>query len=589
MKSISKSISKFKSKIHTKFLNQIRRKYQFCTCLFILMFIITGSINILAKDISNSSNSLVSKNLESNFYTPLRLDIFSSILNINMSNNILISSSLDLSSSTSKKQVSATDALANVQSVPITINKNFTINNYTKFSNEMSMNINYPICEDEYISTIVHEKINSLANQFIYEFNGYTILPDAEVPKFNLNTYLYFLEDKVFFIKFEVDRSYIDGSNSSKYYDNYIYDLQSKSEISMNDFISGDYSNLFVQETKNYYLNNYNISLTPNSEQYKFIEPSEGNYNAIFVYMNIFEVAIYDYILEREILLNIDLSKVIPFIEEKYLPSTLLSNIQENTSSNTYIPTVTEASLSTEPPIVDVMPVQPPATIEVPQVEEVLPEMPSNIRELDKNKPMVALTFDDGPNKTSTNQILDILAQYDSLATFFVIGNRLDEQAETLIRTAELGHQIGNHTYSHPNLTTVSTEIIKNEIQISNDKIFSIVGQVPTIVRVPYGATNNNVKASIDYPIIAWNRDTRDWSSRNATAVKEAALETVIDGDIILMHDLYTSTAEACLSIVPELVNRGFQLVTIDELMYYRDIVLENSEVYSKAPSLINN
>ncbi len=106
-------------------------------------------------------------------------------------------------------------------------------------------------------------------------------------------------------------------------------------------------------------------------------------------------------------------------------------------------------------------------------------------------------------------------------------------------------------------------------------------------MRVPYGATNNVVRESIDYPIIAWNRDPRDWELRNAQGVQEAVLSHVVDGDIILMHDLYMSTADACLTIIPELVSRGFQLVTIDELMYYRDFTMESNQVYGSAPSLV--
>lgn len=179
---------------------------------------------------------------------------------------------------------------------------------------------------------------------------------------------------------------------------------------------------------------------------------------------------------------------------------------------------------------------------------------------------MVALTFDDGPS-VYTDRILDILEKYDSKATFFLIGQRASDYSEQLKREAELGCQIGSHTYTHKYLTTLSYGQLQEEIDKTNEAVKEIVGQETSCIRPPGGFYDNRVAEIINCPVAMWSVDTLDWKSKDAVSVANIATSDIKDGDIILMHDLYESTAEAVEKIVPELINQGFKLVTFSELI----------------------
>ena len=188
-------------------------------------------------------------------------------------------------------------------------------------------------------------------------------------------------------------------------------------------------------------------------------------------------------------------------------------------------------------------------------------------------RPMVALTFDDGPYSPVTGRILDVLECSDSRATFFVEGDRVSGCAPTVRRAAELGCQIGVHTWDHRCLMTqLSEEEIRAQLSATADAVSQVSGIVPTLSRPVGGA--------VDYPMILWSVDTRDWESQNADAVCAEVLNSVQDGDIILMHDLYPSTAEAVERLVPVLIEQGYELVTVEELAQSREAVLESHVRY---------
>lgn len=192
-------------------------------------------------------------------------------------------------------------------------------------------------------------------------------------------------------------------------------------------------------------------------------------------------------------------------------------------------------------------------------------------REIDPDKPMIAITYDDGPSK-HTPEILDILKENNSVATFFVLGSQVHANGDTLNRMIEDGNQVGNHTYNHKKLTTISDEELYKQIQGTDDLVYIATGYTPKVMRPPYGITSEELNSKIQKPIIQWSIDTRDWENRNAEMIVENILKDVKDGDIILMHDLYDSTVEASEIVIPELINRGFQLVTIDELSEYKEV-----------------
>lgn len=188
---------------------------------------------------------------------------------------------------------------------------------------------------------------------------------------------------------------------------------------------------------------------------------------------------------------------------------------------------------------------------------------------IDPNKPMVALTFDDGPNKY-TEQLLDALKEYNCSATFFVLGSMVEKFPQALQRMVLEGNEIGNHTMDHRQLTKLSEKEIIKEVEDTQQAIESIVHIYPKLVRPPYGSKNDTVSRILDYDLILWDLDTRDWASKDTQKIIEVTLNNVRDKDIILMHDIYPTSVQAAIELIPLLQERGYQLVTVSELLLYR-------------------
>lgn len=166
-------------------------------------------------------------------------------------------------------------------------------------------------------------------------------------------------------------------------------------------------------------------------------------------------------------------------------------------------------------------------------------------------------------------------------ATFFVVGSRVNTYSDCIKREASLGCEIANHTYNHTILTSASDSVIKSEIQRTNDAVKKLTGRSPVLVRAPGGSVNARVKNAVKYPLIGWSVDTEDW--KNSSGVVPEVKRHVKDGSIVLMHDLYGSTASAVETLVPWLVNQGYQLVTVSELMQLKGIDMQAGKVYFDA------
>lgn len=209
-----------------------------------------------------------------------------------------------------------------------------------------------------------------------------------------------------------------------------------------------------------------------------------------------------------------------------------------------------------------------------------------------EEKKYLALTFDDGPYPKVTNRILDVLEENGAKATFFVMGNRLDTNGDTykdaVKRAYSLGCQIGNHTYSHKDLTKLSVNEIKKEISRANEIINTIVPMGDAALRPPYGARNDKVYSTVKVPMITWSVDPEDWKSKDRDTVVKNILDTVSDGDIVLMHDLYESTADAVEVVVPKLIEMGYELVTVNELFEIKGVTLKAGSLYRR-PSIEQN
>ncbi len=187
----------------------------------------------------------------------------------------------------------------------------------------------------------------------------------------------------------------------------------------------------------------------------------------------------------------------------------------------------------------------------------------------------VALTFDDGPHPTYTPEILDILEKHNARATFFVIGKNAEQYPEIVKRAHDAGHEIGNHTYSHPKMSGINEDEVTEEIQKTAETIESITGQKPILFRSPGGYLDDGLISTAHKfdctPVLwSWRQDTRDWAKPSVNQVVKTVLDNLRDGDIILFHDYNTkgSPTPAALEIIlPELQKRGYELVTVSELM----------------------
>ena len=202
-------------------------------------------------------------------------------------------------------------------------------------------------------------------------------------------------------------------------------------------------------------------------------------------------------------------------------------------------------------------------------------------REIDPSRPMVALTFDDGPYAPVGNQIMDSLAQYGGKATFFVVGNRASYYPDELKRMAAEGHEIGNHTYEHKYLNKLGPQQIQSQINRCNDAVQAVCGVRPVLVRLPGGNKNSTVLQNVHAPMIMWSIDTLDWKTRNTAKTIQTVMSRVRDGDIVLMHELYPQSGAAAVEIIRRLTEEGYQLVTVSELASYRGGVVPGG-VYSQ-------
>ena len=200
------------------------------------------------------------------------------------------------------------------------------------------------------------------------------------------------------------------------------------------------------------------------------------------------------------------------------------------------------------------------------------PEPEPEGRVIDPSKPMVALTFDDGPSRYTAG-ILDVLEANDAKATFFMVGNRMGSYPDTVKRMVELGCEPASHTWDHTYITSLSGAALKANLDRVDQTLASIAGVHTVIMRPPGGYINNAARTALaekGVPAVFWSIDTLDWKTKNAGQTVNTVLSKVRDGDIILMHDLYGASAEAAATLIPELINRGYQLVTVSELASFR-------------------
>lgn len=198
-------------------------------------------------------------------------------------------------------------------------------------------------------------------------------------------------------------------------------------------------------------------------------------------------------------------------------------------------------------------------------------------------KKHVALTFDDGPNKKTTGKVLNALEKNNCRATFFLVGSNITKSTGSLLKKEQkLGCEIGNHSYSHPSLTNMRSSAVKKQFARTNQKIKKYTGKNATVCRTPYGASNSRVLKAAGTPHIFWSVDTLDWKYRNTKRLISYVKGHARDGDVILMHDIHNTTANAVDRICRELKKKGFETVTVTELAAIKGRKMKTGHTYSR-------
>lgn len=373
--------------------------------------------------------------------------------------------------------------------------------------------INYPTTNIKKIDKNIEKYINNTYDDFFKQYNEITFLNKKH--ELNIDYTYYNIDDKyISIILFKHISSSDNNLNINEVY-NYVYDIKKSKQINFKDIITDSESSI-KDLIVNLLLENYGSKIDMN-------ELININYDNLMFSINNENVTIF---FDKAIVKNnhIDIIKLEIPIEH----FNKLNNLEKK------------------------------------QVETIQYISPI-INYVDISKPMVALTFDDGPS-IYTDEILETLKKYNSNASFFVLGNKIDAHSNTIIKMYQQGNEIGNHSYNHRWLTKLSKIEQIEQINKTQELVKKYTGFTPIYLRPTYGSVNKALRNNTSLDIVLWNVDTKDWKYKDVNKIVDNALKDVKDGSIILMHDTHERTSEAVKIIVPKLIEDGYQLVTISEL-----------------------
>ncbi len=199
----------------------------------------------------------------------------------------------------------------------------------------------------------------------------------------------------------------------------------------------------------------------------------------------------------------------------------------------------------------------------------------------DPKKTTVAISFDDGPNSYRTKKILKALEDNKMCATFFMVGNKMNNQKDTINSVLLTHSEIGSHSYSHINMKRVKLDKVIDEFNWTNNIYKGITGMDLTLARPPYGAYTDDIIKDFNYSFILWNVDTNDWRYKDVDYLVDHILTHIEDGNIILMHDSYDTSVEAVLRVLPILYSKDIQVVSVSKLAELKGITLEKGKAYN--------
>lgn len=425
------------------------------------------------------------------------------------------------------------------------IQKGFTLDNGSEYiyKNNYRIEINYPVLNNKKVNNEIKQVISDEKEKFFNHIDK----EDNYENELNIN-YSYSIKDDIYSVHF---RTYSYTGKYINYYRNdkiYYFDKESNKELTINDLINDEeFFNIIKKEATRYLYNQNKYDLYDNTQLQDELNKDENyellifSQDKIYIILTPHTVSPYD----GEINIGIEYNVVKDYLNKNYFNS--LNESEKKVSKD----------------------------------EENKKEF-SRIRDYKqfKDKKIVALTFDDGPAYGKTETLLTELEKRDVRATFFLLGELAIKQSELVKKTYDSGHTIGSHTYDHKNLKKLNDEQLASEINTTNDILKNIIGEDIKFIRPPYGAYNEDILSKVNMSFILWSVDTEDWKLRDAEKIAQFMLENVNDGDIVLLHDIHAETIDGVIKGIDLLKEQGYEFVSLEELVTYRNITLEKNKAY---------
>lgn len=356
-------------------------------------------------------------------------------------------------------------------------------------------------------------------------------------------SYSYTIKDNLY--SFHL-RTYSIIGNDNKYYRSdktYYFDKDNNKNIDLDNLISNKTAyNIFKEKVLDY-LNNSIYDIYDKNKLSNNLNSIKDNYKIVmfgkdYIQLIIEPKKVNSY--NRELVVNINYNEVAMYLNKEYFTD-INVNKEEMVKS------------------------------EIPQIRDKM---------LFRDKKLVALTFDDGPSYDKTQRLLDELDKRNARVSFFMLGEQVAKQYELVKKIYIKGHTIGSHTYDHKQLTKLKINEIRYEVDYTNEIIKNITGEDVKYLRPPYGSYNKEMLESIDMSFILWSVDVEDWKLKDEEKIKNYIIDNVKDGDIVLLHDIHSETIDGVIKAIDELQNKGYAFVSIDELISFKNIIIEKNTVY---------
>ena len=415
----------------------------------------------------------------------------------------------------------------------------------------------------EFINKEINAQVEKEAETLINDSGKIEKVKPAEKGVYINSIDTYQVTDNIVSVRLTSMTKPVSSEHYTKLIHVYNYDIKKGQQVALDDLFKEGYKT----RIENVYSDTYLLNHT-SIEFYKGLETSTCTYNTL-----------KDYLKDKDVLTASNLEVSEDDYSAIFEPKTNATVIITTAETDTATDSQTEATDTTD----TASDSQTETTEKQTETTEKQTQQ-ANLPVVQDTGKMIAFSFDDGPHKTNTDEILALLAEYGAHATFFMQGCNASYYPEVVQRVYASGNEIGNHTWDHANLKKSSVETIHQQVDDAANEIQSITGVRPFFVRPPYGAVNDTVREEVAEPMIYWSVDSLDWDSRDPDQIVPLVLSEVEDGDIVLFHDIHATTIPAIARLLPELTEQGYKIVSVGELIAARGYDPYSKEVWYSVP-----